>query len=209
MKLINKNLEKENENFKVVQFDEKRYEENNRKHLYYIVECKKCSYKFSRKKDAITHGFDKLVCPECRHNRNGKSLNTLLYNVYVHYVNNAKQRKIEWELDEQDFKHLITQNCYYCGAEPKQTLTSTYKDKFEAINGIDRIDSSKSYNVNNCVSCCSTCNMMKGTLSKYNFLSQIHKIYNKCIKSSETIENTSNDGNEQSTSQANGDGNGN
>ncbi len=210
MKLNNKNLEIENEKFKVVQFDEERYEKSNRTHLYYIVECKKCGCQFSRKKEAIVNRFDKLICPDCRHNRNGKPLNTLLYNVYIHYKNNAKARNIEWELNEEDFKQLVTQNCYYCGDEPKQTSTSTYKDNFEAINGIDRIDSNKSYNVENCVSCCATCNIMKGTLSKYSFLSQIHKIYNKCIKSSETIENTlENNESKQSTPQANGGGNGN
>lgn len=208
MKLNNKNLEKENENFKVIQFDKERYEKSNRKHLYYIVECKKCGCKFSRKKEAIIKGFDKLICPDCKHNRNGKPLNTLLYNVYIHYISNARNRNIKWELDEENFKRLITQDCYYCGAKPKQTLTSTYKDNFEVINGIDRIDSNKSYNVDNCVSCCATCNMMKGTLSKNDFLNQIYKIFNKCIKSSETIENVPNKS-EQSTLQANGNGNGN
>ena len=49
---------------------------------------------------------------------------------------------------------------------------------------------------------------MKRTLDVNTFYDQIIKIYDHLGLGSTTIENTSNDGSEQSTSQANGDGNG-
>lgn len=77
------------------------------------------------------------------------------------------------------------------------------------MNGIDRIDSTKGYSADNCVPCCSKCNRMKLDHSIEDFKNHISKIYNHFVKGSETIENTStNDGSEQSTSQANGGGNG-
>jgi 5-methylcytosine-specific restriction endonuclease McrA len=43
-------------------------------------------------------------------------------------------------------------------------------------NGIDRIDSNKGYTMDNCVSCCWTCNRMKGNMTQQNFLEHISKI---------------------------------
>jgi len=77
------------------------------------------------------------------------------------------------------------------------------KNKLEwAHNGIDRIDSSKGYTIDNCVSCCTECNYAKHEMSVDEYKSFIQRVYNFLIlKGSTTIP-------EGSTSQANGDGNG-
>ena len=59
MKLLDKTLELENDKFKIIKFDEERYEKSNRTHLYYLIQCKKCGEIFSRKKDCI-HNFENL-----------------------------------------------------------------------------------------------------------------------------------------------------
>ena len=70
------------------------------------------------------------------------------------------------------------------------------------VNGIDRLDSSKPYEVDNCVSCCSKCNYMKQDNTEQEFIDQIKKIYNNLIRQgSQTIS-------QESTLQANGNGNG-
>lgn len=56
------------------------------------------------------------------------------------------------------------------------------------VNGIDRIDSSKGYNKENCVPCCFLCNKMKSNLYYKDFLHHIGKIYK--YSSSTTIEKT-------------------
>ena len=200
MKLLDKTLELENDKFKIIGFDNEQYEKNNRKRLYYLIQCKKCDEIFSRRKDCI-HNFENLKCRNCIHNRFGKCLNTLLYNVFIHYKNNAKQRNIDWNLSEAEFKQLITQPCIYCGEIPNITKTSSYKNKTEKITGIDRIDSTKGYSIDNCVSCCGMCNIMKNKFSTEEFLNKIKIIYHNYIKSSTTIS-------KESTSEANADGKG-
>ena len=200
MKILDKTLELENDKFKIIKFDEDRYEKSNRTHLYYLIQCKECGEIFSRKKDCI-YNFKNLKCRNCIHNRHGMCLNTLLYNVFTHYKNNAKQRNIEWNLSEEEFKNIITQPCIYCGEAPDITKTSSYRDKYEKITGIDRVDTTKGYFKENCVPCCKMCNIMKNKFSKEAFINKVKSIYNNYIKSSTTIS-------KESTLQAIGNGNG-
>lgn len=155
---------------------------------------------FLEKKDCI-YNFENLKCRNCIHNRHGKCLNTLLYNVFTHYKNNAKQRNIEWDLSEEEFKNIITQSCIYCGEAPNITKTSSYRDKYEKITGIDRVDTAKGYFKENCVPCCKMCNIMKNKFSKEDFINKVKSIYYNYIKSSTTIS-------KESTLQAIGNGNG-
>lgn len=67
--------------------------------------------------------------------------------------------------------------------------------------GIDRIDSSKDYTLDNCVPCCFICNRIKNKYDLNTFFDKVEKIYLKHIKGSTTIS-------KESTSQANGNGNG-
>ena len=78
--------------------------------------------------------------------------------------------------------------------------TASYKNEYEEINGIDRIDSSKEYSLDNCVPCCEMCNKMKNTYTQDVFFEKITQIYNHSIKGSTTIL-------QGSTLQANGNGN--
>lgn len=57
----NKELNWENDEFKVIKFDLERYEKMNRKHLYYIIECKHCHSQFSRKKEFLEK-INKIYC---------------------------------------------------------------------------------------------------------------------------------------------------
>ena len=69
-------------------------------------------------------------------------------NRYNIYKKNAKKRNLTFNLSKEDFFSLISQPCYYCG-------------DFEKYSGIDRKDSSKGYEIKNCVPCCEYCNKMK------------------------------------------------
>lgn len=186
--------------YKVISFDEKRSSEG-KKHSYYFVKCKKCGTVFSRRASIIKASLNTIQCSNCRRNRYGKPLNVLEYKMYCFYRSGAKQRNIEWGLSEDEFKSFIKMDCYYCGEKPSRYQTVSYRDDYELVNGIDRIDSSKGYSVDNCVPCCNTCNLMKNILPKDIFLKKVYQIYNHSIKSSTTIP-------KGSTSQANGDGSG-
>ena len=79
--------------------------------------------------------------------------------VFRSYKIGSKHRCLEFSISKEDFGKLTQQNCFYCGAEPSTTRTvanSTY-----IYNGIDRVDNSIGYVLNNCVPCCSKCNRIK------------------------------------------------
>lgn len=84
------------------------------------------------------------------------------------YSKEAIKRGYEFNLSYQEFLDLFHQNCTYC-----------YK---EDARGIDRVDNSKGYILENCVSCCEICNRMKWKLDKNDFLKHIESIYNNSIK---------------------------
>lgn len=177
-----------------------------RKAAYYKVRCTRCgkeSIKVLRKKDWSIH----TNCVRCT----AEFDTTFKNRLWLTYKNSAKSRNLPFELTSEQFTKLINGDCYYCGSPARfQSLyTRNIKVPIKGVaNGIDRVDSSKGYTADNCVSCCTICNLMKLDHSKSDFLNHIEKIHNHFLKQgSTTIENTSQDGSEQSTSQANGDGN--
>jgi hypothetical protein len=84
---------------------------------------------------------------------------------FTGYINSAKNINIRFDLTREQFNDLVLTPCFYC---------SSYNE-LEVI-GIDRINSSKNYTLENCVPCCKTCNYMKGTLTRKAFILQAHKI---------------------------------
>ena len=94
------------------------------------------------------------------------------------YKSNAKKKGHEFSLSEEYCYSLFEGNCYLCGSPPKNIFKKG-KLKGEFIyNGIDRIDSSKGYLLDNVMSCCSYCNFLKGAIHTKDFLEHIKKIYN-------------------------------
>jgi len=53
--------------------------------------------------------------------------------------------------------------CYYCG------------DNIETI-GLDRLNNTKGYSLDNIVSCCTPCNMMKNNNTEDDFIARCKKI---------------------------------
>ena len=92
---------------------------------------------------------------------------------------NAKDRNLEFSLSDEEIKDIITKNCHYCGAEPKEKKPSCKRRHTNGnvfVNGIDRMDSSKGYTKENCITCCWVCNRMKSDLSYDDFIRQIKLI---------------------------------
>jgi len=94
------------------------------------------------------------------------------------YKKGAKTRGYKFELSEQKFRVITSQNCHYCGAEPTKICRNYHNDFHGSYtyNGIDRVDNSKGYIEGNVVPCCEICNKMKMTRSQEEFLEQIKKI---------------------------------
>ena len=75
---------------------------------------------------------------------------------YTIYKTRANERFPEIKMiSESKFVELTAKECHYCGKE--------------GPNGIDRVDNSKGYILENCVPCCKHCNYVKGNLSINDF----------------------------------------
>ena len=87
------------------------------------------------------------------------------------YIASAKKRNIVFDIIEEEFTKLINDDCFYCGqsAIPKR-------------NGIDRVDNTKGYVLENLVPCCFKCNQLKGKLSVAELFNHIIKIFEYAIK---------------------------
>jgi len=66
----------------------------------------------------------------------------------------AKKRKIEWTLTLDEYAMLIIMPCYYCANELGEPVRRSI--------GLDRLNSDLGYELNNVVSCCYLCNVVKG-----------------------------------------------
>lgn len=94
------------------------------------------------------------------------------------YHSNAENNNRKFELSDKQARSLFQSNCGYCGAPPSQSAQSTGRLNGDFLyNGIDRMDNSKDYVLNNCISCCGPCNLMKHILGPIEFLARVKKIY--------------------------------
>lgn len=83
---------------------------------------------------------------------------------YKSYKAGAKERDYEFTISELDFYSLVDKDsrCTYCGASEKI--------------GVDRVDNDIGYTLENCVSCCSTCNYAKRKQTVDQFLAHCKKV---------------------------------
>lgn len=96
--------------------------------------------------------------------------------LYYHYKYSAKRRNINFELSKEQFFKLTKQNCFYCNSIPEKVIQYEKDITKYIYNGVDRIDSNIGYLIENCVSCCNTCNVMKNNMPLEKFINQIKKI---------------------------------
>jgi len=98
------------------------------------------------------------------------------------YRKNAEKRGQTYDLTEDQFAELTKEECHYCGAKPNNT--HKHKECFGGYtyNGLDRIDNSQGYTINNVVPCCRVCNYAKGTRTEQEFKDWIKIVYYKIFK---------------------------
>lgn len=87
---------------------------------------------------------------------------------YKSYLSRANAKGLTMSLSQQEFDAILLKECVYCKL-PAST--------------IDRIDSSKGYELDNVQPCCVMCNNMKNKYSHDVFLEHISRIYNNCTTS--------------------------
>jgi hypothetical protein len=101
---------------------------------------------------------------------------------YGVYKVSANTKNIPFQLDIEIYKNIVKDPCFYCGIIQER-----------GFNGIDRKYSSNGYNIENCVSCCSFCNYIKGSLDVDIFLKRILHIleFQKKIPQTNNLDYTS------------------
>jgi len=102
--------------------------------------CKHCN--------KIQHTQDNKRIERKRNYKNENLRNLERY--YKEYITNAIKREYSMELQFNDFEKLVKQPCYYCDYS-----------KENEVNGIDRVNNTKGYSKENCVTCCEICNKIK------------------------------------------------
>ena len=101
------------------------------------------------------------------------------------YKYHAKDRNYNFTLTNKQAIKILVSNCHYCGEPPSNIAWSTNKHASFYYNGIDRIDNTKGYIINNCVPCCYQCNRCKSDLPYDEFMKWIKKVskYNNSCES--------------------------
>ena len=88
------------------------------------------------------------------------------------YVKKCEKSKkgTKWRLRNDEAEALFDGPCYWCG-KPVSRFVKGY-----GISGIDRLASDGDYEPENCVSCCGTCNWMKGDMEVSHFMWHILQV---------------------------------
>jgi hypothetical protein len=131
--------------------------------------------------------------------KKGKEVTYKYY--YQKYKDAAIDRNLDFNLTLEEFKSIISENCYWDGTVPDNIISSYlrkdgkvknkdlkdpdikyYNSITIIVNGIDRKDNSRGYSIENCVACCKQCNMMKMDYTETQFLNKIKQIYEHKFK---------------------------
>lgn len=97
---------------------------------------------------------------------------------YRRMQSNAKIRNLTWDFDLDTWLNIVTQMCFYCGAAPRPYMPNGKRSRYGLFlcNGLDRIDNSKGYTLDNVVPCCGICNGMKSNATQQEFIDRCRKI---------------------------------
>lgn len=83
-------------------------------------------------------------------------------------------------LTKDEWLDLTQRACYYCDAPPSNLFRAveTWAEDF-TYQGIDRVDSSDGYRLENCRPCCWICNRMKSNMDEEEFIDHLRRVLRK------------------------------
>lgn len=100
-----------------------------------------------------------------------------LNRIYGRYKHGAIQRGYSFELTKEELRNITSKNCHYCGNIPSQIAKYHAQHGEYIYNGIDRLNNTIGYTIDNCVPCCGTCNRAKDIMSVDQFRDWIISVY--------------------------------
>jgi hypothetical protein len=153
--------------------------------MYWDCKCD-CGNDFRATSQGLVSGNTKScgcfkVKPELKDKDREKRIGRAVYNSNIKDKN---KRKFESETDipfDAWFK-MSQEPCFYCGLKSSNEQKDTKRGKLITdtifyYNGIDRVDSSKSYALDNVVTCCKYCNWFKLDDPTQEFLRRAFRVY--------------------------------
>jgi hypothetical protein len=96
--------------------------------------------------------------------------------VYKNYKQAADRRGHDFKLTKDEFCGLIACACHYCGSPPSLLSPLPRHPEFR-FNGVDRVDNTKGYLLDNCVPCCAICNRSKSVLALDEWLAWVKRVH--------------------------------
>jgi hypothetical protein len=146
--------------------------------------CCECGQEAVLAKSAVMGGKTK-GCIKCRERHPQVRLRATgteraFLNVWNSYLVRSRRKGIPFELNKEQFRALIIQDCFYCDEPPSNTLRAITEWGQDMIyNGIDRYEPEKGYVEGNCLPCCKYCNRMKSDLSFDDFFERVGRLSRK------------------------------
>ena len=94
----------------------------------------------------------------------------------------AVKRNYSFELTKEQIRNLVTQSCHYCGSPPTQVSKRKRTNGTFVYNGLDRMDNSLGYVIDNVVPCCKRCNIAKHTMDYQEFRAWVYQTYKHFVE---------------------------
>lgn len=157
---------------------------NRKKIIYWLCQCD-CGKRKEISYTGLYLGTKSCGClrKDMIRNRNKTKFKRLAYGeaakraLYRQYKRHADERNLLFEIDIEYFANLTKMECGYCGSKPRNVFLPNSKNGPYIYNGIDRLDNTKGYIIENCVPCCETCNRAKLQMTVDEFINWIDNVY--------------------------------
>ncbi len=150
---------------------------NNKRRNYWVCICDCGNTVNIRRENLLKSKYGSCGCYKKENIGKGDTFTRSDKWIFNRYKDNAKTRKLLFNLEFDFFSKIIHSNCYYCNTSPSNGKINLY-------NGIDRKDNNIGYESNNCVPCCKKCNFLKGSYNYNDFLNTIFLISNNLTDTS-------------------------
>ncbi len=147
------------------------YHKNRSRADGYGGQCKDCANSYPPRKvtkKGQSKGVKRGTIEEYNRSKALYSVDPALYEAQRKFTvtkSDCEKKDRPFKLSFKQFHALVLLPCNYCDG---------FSDT--EVNGVDRIDSKKGYVTDNCVPCCSPCNLMKFTHNLDFFISHVLKI---------------------------------
>lgn len=101
----------------------------------------------------------------------------LAHRIHSHTKRGAVGRSIPFALTCEDVNTIINEPCFYCGHPGSNTIE--IRGVMRTYNGIDRIDNTEGYTLENSTPCCKYCNHAKHTMTQTEYINLCRRVAEK------------------------------